>query len=117
MNANKKGKRAEREVANMLNQFFDANVRRTPQSGGMSIKGDIIDTQGILSEFHFEVKNQERLNIWKALDQAQADCPSRREPVVVFTKNHKPYYACMHFDDWMDLVKELEDLRAKTKGQ
>jgi len=43
INSQQKGKRAEREVAKLINKYLDTNVRRTPQSGGMSIKGDIID--------------------------------------------------------------------------
>ena len=111
MNANQKGKRFERDVAKSLNEKFGTNVRRTPSSGGLSIKGDIIDTSGVLSEFHFECKNQESLNIWKALEQAECDRPRGRLPVVVFTRNHHDTYACMKFEDWMNIVKELNDLR------
>lgn len=117
LNANQKGKRFERETAKMLNNKFGTNVRRTPQSGGMSIKGDIIDINpdSILFRFSFECKNQEKLNIWKALEQAQNDAPPLKEPVVVFTKNFKTEYACMKFEDWMNLVKELEDYKTEIK--
>ena len=73
VNANDKGKRFERKVANRLNERFGTNVRRTPMSGGMTIKGDIIDLEGPLAQFSFECKNQERLNIWSALKQSQDD--------------------------------------------
>jgi Holliday junction resolvase len=113
MNAKQKGNRFEREVAKMLNQKFNTNVRRTPMSGGMSFKGDIIDINpdSELFRFSFECKNQEKLNIWKALEQAENDAPRMKEPVVIFTKNFKTEYACMKFEDWMNLVKELEDVK------
>ena len=112
MNSQDKGKRFEREIAKTLNKKFGSNVRRTPNSGGLSIKGDIMDTQGILSEWSFECKNQEKLNIWKAFDQAANDSAgTRRTPIVVFTKNHDRTLACLEFEDWMNLVKELEELR------
>jgi len=117
INANKKGKRFERLCAKMLNDKFGTNVRRTPQSGGMSIKGDIIDINpdSILSEFHFECKNQEKLNIWKALAQAKNDKPRHRNAVVVFTKNHETEYVALEFEDFMNIIKELEDLRNEQK--
>ena len=75
MNANKKGKRFELKVAKFLAERLDANIRRTPNSGGLSMKGDIlcINDQSILSEFNWECKNQEKLNIWKALEQSRND--------------------------------------------
>ena len=86
-------------------------------SGGMSFKGDIIDINqdSELFRFSFECKNQEKLNIWKALEQAENDAPRMKEPVVIFTKNHRTEYACMKFEDWMNLVKELEDLRKEKQ--
>ena len=117
INANQKGKRFERDVAKQLNKAFNTNVRRTPMSGGMSIKGDIIDINpdSILSEFHFECKNQEKLNIWKALAQSRSDCPRRKIPLVVFTKNHERDFVTIEFNDFINLLLELEEFRNKDK--
>ena len=111
MNANQKGKRFEREVAKLLNKKFETNVRRTPMSGGMSIKGDIIDINpdSVLYDYHFECKNQEKLNIWKALEQARSDRPMGKTPLVVFTKNFQSNYVAIELDDFMNLLKELEE--------
>ena len=92
MNAKQKGNRFERQVAKQINKKFETNVRRTPLSGGMNFKGDIIciDDNSIISEFSFECKNQEKLNIWKALEQSKNDCATmgnRKKALVVFTKN------------------------------
>lgn len=113
VNANQKGKRYERKVAKLLNEKFGTNVRRTPQSGGMSIKGDIIDTDenSILSEFHFECKHQERTNIWNFFAQSRNDCPRHKTPLVVFTKNHEFDYVGIEFSDFLNILKELEELR------
>ena len=108
-----KGKRFEREIAKQINKKFETNVRRTPLSGGMDFKGDIIciDDNSIISEFSFECKNQEKLNIWKALEQSRNDAPQRTMPVVVFTKNHETEYAALLLEDFLNIIKELEDLR------
>ena len=113
MNANQKGKRFERNVAKQLNNKFNTNVRRTPMSGGMSIKGDIIDINpdSVLYDYHFECKNQEKLNIWKALAQARADKPLGKTPIVVFTKNFEKDYACLEFEDFMNLLLTIQQLQ------
>ena len=113
MNSQKKGKRFERKVAQLLNKKFNTNVSRTPQSGGLSIKGDIIDINpdSILFDYHWECKNQEKLNIWKALSQANGDKPMGKTAVVVFTKNFEQNYACLEFDDFMNILKTIEDLK------
>ena len=112
MNANKKGKRFELQVAKYLSKEFGSEIRRTPNSGGLSIKGDIMATQGILSEFNWECKNQEKLNIWKALEQSANDCiGSHKQPLVVFTKNYEKDYVALRLQDFTQLLLELEDFR------
>ena len=117
MNANQKGKRFEREVCKIINNKFDSNVRRTPQSGGLSIKGDIIDINpdSALYDYHWECKNQEKLNIWKALAQARNDKPMGKTPVVVFTKNFENNYACLELEDFLNLIKTIEDYEQQLK--
>ena len=112
MDANKKGKRFELQVAKYLSKEFNSEIRRTPNSGGLSLKGDIMATQGILSEFNWECKNQEKLNIWKALEQSANDCiGSHKQPLVVFTKNYEKDYVALRLEDFTQLLLELEQLR------
>jgi len=112
LNANKKGKRFELQIAKYLSKEFETSIRRTPNSGGLSIKGDIMATQGILSEFNWECKNQEKLNIWKALEQSRNDCiGSHKEPLVVFTKNFEKDYVALELKDFVQILLELEQLR------
>ena len=114
LNAQKKGKRFELSIANKLKELFKIPVRRTPLSGGMDFKGDIIciDDRSIISDFSFECKNQEKLNIWKALQQSRNDAPRGKTPLVVFTKNHELDYVAIEFNDFINLLLELEDLRS-----
>ena len=116
MNANKKGKRFELKVAKYLAEKLQANIRRTPNSGGLSMKGDIlcIDDNSILSEFNWECKNQEKLNIWKALEQSRSDClGNAKMPVVCFTKNFERDYVAIELDDFVNLLIEVEEGRHK----
>ena len=112
MNANQKGKRFELKIAKDLAKKFYSNIRRTPNSGGLSIKGDIMTTTGILSEYSWECKNQEKLNIWKALQQSQGDARGTLKiPLVVFTKNFENDYVALKYDDFVNLLIELDELR------
>jgi len=116
INSQAKGKRAEREVAKLINKYLDTNVRRTPQSGGMSIKGDIIDINpdSAAYQFHFEVKDQKKLMIPKWWEQIDDDCPIAKTPVNVFKMNAQ-FYATMQFTDWLSLLAEMEELKEEIK--
>jgi Holliday junction resolvase len=117
MNSQKKGKRFELQVAKYLSREFETEIRRTPNSGGLSLKGDIMATQGILSEFNWECKNQEKLNIWKALEQSANDCigSHNKKPLVVFTKNFEKDYIACELETFVQLLLELEQLRNEHK--
>ena len=117
INSQQKGKRAEREVAKLINKYLNTNVRRTPSSGGLSIKGDIIDINpdSAAYQFHFEVKDQKKLMIPKWWEQIDDDCPIAKTPVNVFKMNGQ-FYATMQFNDWLSLLSELEELKEKNKN-
>ena len=117
INSQAKGKRAEREVAKLINKYLDTNVRRTPQSGGLSIKGDIIDINpdSAAYQFHFEVKYQIKLMIPKWWEQIDDDCPVAKTPVNVFKMNAQ-FYATMQFTDWLSLLAEIEELKKSNKA-
>ena len=116
INSQAKGKRAEREVAKLINKYLDTNVRRTPQSGGMSIKGDIIDINpdSAAYQFHFEVKDQKKLMIPKWWEQIDDDCPIAKTPVNVFKMNAQ-FYATMQFTDWLSLLAEMKELKEEIE--
>ena len=114
INANQKGKRFEREISKYLSEKFNTDIKRTPNSGGLDMKGDILttDLNNVLSEYNWECKNQEKLNIWKALSQSKGDCiSSRKKPLVVFTKNFEDNYVAMKLEDFTQLLLEIDQLR------
>jgi len=112
INSQQKGKRAEREVAKRINKYLGTNVRRTPSSGGLSIKGDIIDINpdSAAFDFHFEVKNTKKLSIPKWWEQIYGDCPKGKIPMNVFKMNGK-FYGMLEFDDFLNLLLEKQELK------
>ena len=117
INSQQKGKRAEREVAKLINKYLDTNVRRTPLSGALNFKGDIIDINpdSPAYQFHFEVKDQKKLMIPKWWEQIDDDCPVAKTPVNVFKMNAQ-FYATMQFTDWLSLLAEIEELKKSNKA-
>ncbi len=86
----RKGAEAEREVAAVFRSVgFDCD--RTPNSGGLRVKGDLAGTVPA----HVEVKRQEvlRLPLW--LRQARDDAPNGAVPVVAFRQSHGLWYAVL----------------------
>lgn len=61
-----------------------------------------------LIPFAHEMGNQERINIWEKIAQAETHAEKAGpgvSPLVVFRRNHSRTYAALPFDVLMDLVK------------
>ncbi len=54
--------------------------------------------------FAVECKNQEKLNIWSALKQAQANAGGHT-PLVIFKRNRSDIYCCLTLDDLLELLR------------
>jgi len=62
-----------------------------------------------LIPFSFECKNQERLNIWSSLEQAEDNC-NGRTPVLVFKRNRSKTYITIEFDNFLKMIGDKIDL-------
>ena len=55
--------------------------------------------------FVIECKNQEKLNIWSALDQAANHAKGLSYiPVLVFSRNRSKVYIALEFDQFLNLI-------------
>lgn len=111
--AKAKGKRGEREVANMLKAAGFTAARRTAQFCGKT--GDASDVMG-LPGYHIEVKYVEKLNLWNAVDQAARDSAAHQEstgeelvPIVFFRKRGRHWLVCLDAEKFLALVKTEAD--------
>lgn len=106
--ARDKGNAAELEVARI---FTDAGFecRRTPNSGGLFIPGDIVWLGGQALNLHVEVKRQERLEIQRWTRQADAECPEGSVPVLCYRTNRQPWRSVL---ETVQLVQILHDRHA-----
>jgi Holliday junction resolvase len=96
----RKGAVGEREVATILrNAGFD--VERVPNSGGLTVKGDLTGLDG----FHIEVKRQEAAKVWAWLEQARSEAPDGDTPLLIFRRSRSEWHACMPLSDLLELLK------------
>ena len=98
----RKGSRAEAAVVNLLREWWP-NARRNFDSGSAG-GGDVIGPPGC----SIEVKCQERLNIWAALEQADRDADPLHTPIVVFKRNGTDWYAALPAAELFALLKLRE---------
>lgn len=105
-----KGKNYERHIAKLLSEAFDCKVRRVPCSGALDIKGDLRNLSGPLEEWVFECKKQEKLNIWKAIHQAQVQAGYKKW-ALIFSRNNELDYVCMDINDFVEILQRAEPLR------
>lgn len=56
--------------------------------------------------FDIEAKNQEKLNIWGSLKQAEENSSDDRIPLLVFKRNRSKTYAVIEFEKLMELILE-----------
>ena len=99
INSKQKGARYERRVAQLLREYGYEAERGCQHSGGK----DSPDVKHNMVGIHIEAKNQERLNIWNALEQSRRDAGKDEIPIVVFTRNRAKDYVAMSFENFMEL--------------
>ena len=97
-----------------LQNFVVEELRKAyPELEDDDIKAQIMGVSGedvVLSPLakrliglSFECKNQERLNLWDSLSQAENNC-EERTPVLVFKRNRSKTYAAIPFDFLIKLL-------------
>lgn len=99
-----KGARGEREFAELLRGHGIEAERGRQHSGG----SDSPDVRHALNGLHFEVKRCERLQLWQALEQAQADA-GERVPVVAHRSNRRSWVVVLSADDFLCLIGGFND--------
>ena len=104
-----KGHRWEREIAKRLGEIFkDHDVKRGFQYRG----GEQPDV--CCPAFWVEAKHHKRVNLRKALEQAQSDSDGTGKcPVAICKDDNKTPVVVMTFEDWLDLIKSWWQLSSE----
>ena len=108
--AKNKGKRLQNDVRDLILETFQQLEPDDVRSTTMGDSGeDILLSPAARKLFPFavECKNQERLNIWESLEQAESNA-GQHIPLVVFKRNRSKTYISMEINDLMRLLSEKQ---------
>lgn len=107
--AKAKGARLCKEVKQIILQHFpfledgDINVR----SSGANGEDLMLSPKALMSlPLAIECKNCERLNIWAAYEQAEANTKIDQVPVVVFSRNRRDPLVCLDLEHFLELIRK-----------
>jgi len=106
--AKNKGKRLQNNVRDLLLETFSDLEPDDIGSQIMGVSGeDIVLSPAArrLIPYSFECKNQEKLNIWDSLQQAEKNC-GVYDPVLIFKRNRSKTYAVLEFGKLLELLDE-----------
>ena len=107
--AKNKGKRLQNTVRDILLETFKEDLEPDDiRSQIMGMSGeDIVLSPAARKVFPFSVecKNQEKLNIWSALEQAEENS-GNHAPLVIFKRNRSKTYAVLEFEELLQLLDE-----------
>ena len=101
-----RGQRGERELRDKIIDIFGLPTRR-----GTNLTGQQ-DIEGGIPGVHHEVKRVERLNIYKAMDQARGDADEHLIPVVFSRKDRAPWMVTFQLDD---IIRVADKVRSAVQ--
>lgn len=93
-----KGKRGEREAANILKRHGYTEARRGQQFQGSPNSPDVVGIPGV----HMEVKRAESFHLWNSMRQSMEDAGSDI-PTVIHRCNRSPWVTVLHYEDFIKL--------------
>ena len=104
--AKAKGRRLQNLVRDTLRELYPSLHEDDIKSQTMGMTGEDIVLSPAARKvipYSFECKNQERLDLWKSLEQALENCRGRK-PVLIIKRNRSRVYAVIEFDALLDLI-------------
>ncbi len=103
-----KGRRLQNEVRDKILENFQ-NLKEE------DVKVAIMGEQGVdihlspfaanIFPFSVECKNQEKLNIWKSLEQSETNCKGNTNSLLVFKRNRSKVYVCLDLEVFLNILK------------
>ena len=106
--AKSKGRRLQQEVRDLILETFNELEKDDVRSTSMGASGeDLLLSPAARKLFPFatECKNQEKLNIWSSLEQAETNA-GKHIPLLIFKRNRSKTYAVLEFGKLLELLDE-----------
>ena len=106
--AKAKGRNLQKNVRDLILEKFNQLEEDDVRSTSMGASGEdllLSPAARKLFPFSVECKNQESLNIWSAIEQAENNS-GNHIPLVIFKRNRTKTYAVLEFDKLLKLLDE-----------
>jgi hypothetical protein len=107
-----KGKRLQNEVRDLILETFDEFEPDDVVSAVMGDSGVDLKLSPFARKkfpYSIECKNQEKLNLWGSIQQAEDNAKDETIPVVVFKRNRSKTYAIVPVEHFIELVSRALD--------
>ena len=106
--AKAKGRRMQDLVRDTFRHIFKEQLEpddiTSRQMGGSGVDVILTPAARKLIPFDVEAKNQEKLNVTSALQQASENAKPDRIPLLIFKRNHGKVYAALEFEHLVKLL-------------
>ena len=105
--AKAKGRRLQNKIRDLLLEEFKELEPDDIRTAIMGETGEDIKLSPAARRkipYSFECKNQEKLNIWESLKQAESNS-EKGKPVLIFKRNRSKTYAVLEIQDFINLIK------------
>ena len=106
-----KGRRLQNKIRDLLLEEFKDLEPDDIRTAIMGETGEDIKLSPAARRkipYSFECKNQEKINIWESLNQAEensGDYP----PVLIFKRNRSKTYVTLELEDFLKLINDRSD--------
>jgi hypothetical protein len=103
-----KGRILQQQVRDKLLEAFPKLEPDDVVSTSMGVQGSDLKLSPAakkLIPYAFEMKNQESISIWSALQQSENNA-GNLTPVLVFKRNRSKTYAVIDIDSFIELIKK-----------
>ena len=106
--AKAKGRRLQNKIRDLLLEEFKELEPDDIRTAIMGETGEDIKLSPAARRkipYSFECKNQEKLNIWESLKQAEENSGDY-DPVLIFKRNRSKTYAVINIEKFIELINE-----------
>ncbi len=115
-----KGRRLQQFIVQELLKLYPHLTADDIRSTSMGANGEDVQLSQaarIVLPYSFEAKNQERLNVWSAIEQSRENAPSTTEPIVVLKKNASQPYVVISWNLFKKFLKNPAEDKSNAKEE
>ena len=116
--AKNKGRRLQQKIVSDLLRVFPSLAKDDVKSCSMGANGEDVQLSHAARQvfpYSIEAKNQERVNIWTAIAQAEANATKGADALVVFKKNNEDPRVVLRWELFLSILsKSYEPSHVET---